>query len=83
MAVATEVTRSGVLMFFFGIEVAHVSSGFACLNLLYDGVDRCFLQGRIAIGSVDGLFNFVITFPGPGKISNKKPSACHTALSEE
>ncbi len=49
---------------------------------LHNGIDCRFLQGLIAIYSVDGLFNFMMAFAGPDEIGNKILSAHHAALSE-
>jgi hypothetical protein len=51
-------------------------------KLFYDGVDHRFLQGLIAVSSINGLFNFLIAFADPGEIYNKIPGACHPAVSE-
>jgi hypothetical protein len=73
--------------YFFGIEIAHVGGGFACFNLLYDSVDRCFMQGLITIGSVNGhfsfCFNFLVIFAAPDEIGNEVSSTSHIAVSEE
>ncbi len=41
-----------------------------------------FPQGLIALGSVNGLFIFLIIFVSPDEIGNKIPSARHVAVSE-
>jgi hypothetical protein len=73
-AAATEVTEVRSPNSFFRIEKARVSGGFASLTFLCGGVDRRFLQGLIAIASLNSLYNFPCSLYRPWQQSPLRPS---------
>jgi hypothetical protein len=74
-SVAAETEAMGVPVLhnivFLLLRVTPDGGEFIILHLLYDGLNRHFLQGLIYIGSVNGRFDFLVAFAGPAETGDK------------